>query len=234
MNEYEDQYQITTQINPGILSHKLNKDHMDLLWSYIKDSTKRGGWVLDENNKVIERDNFQEWSLEDTSNRFCSEVLDPAINKYIEYWGYPTACLGTHFPIPKFSRFWVRLSGRGEYQALHEHQSIWTFIVWMNIPFEPEDEHSEKENDAHPEGANVTIIYTDAVGRIRKHPYELGKKDEGTILIFPSSLNHIVYPHHTTDEYRISIAGDICVDSLNCLDPVMMEKKNDHLYPKTL
>ena len=37
----------------------------------------------------------------------------------------------------------------------------------------------------------------------------------------------------TTDEYRISIAGDICVDSLNCLDPVMMDKKNDYLYPKT-
>ena len=43
MTEYQDHYQITTQINPGILSHKLNKDHMDLLWSYIKDSTKRGG-----------------------------------------------------------------------------------------------------------------------------------------------------------------------------------------------
>ena len=68
MTEYQDHYQITTQINPGILSHKLNKDHMDLLWSYIKDSTKRGGWVLDENNKVIERDDFQEWTLEDTTN----------------------------------------------------------------------------------------------------------------------------------------------------------------------
>ena len=135
MNEYEDQYQITTQINPGVLSHKLNKDHMDLLWSYIKDSTKRGGWVLDDNNKVIERDNFQEWTLEDTSNRFCSEVLDPAINKYIQYWGYPTASLGTHYPIPKFSRFWVRLSGRGEYQALHEHQSL--SLIHISEPTRP-------------------------------------------------------------------------------------------------
>jgi uncharacterized protein YgiM (DUF1202 family) len=129
---YESDYQVTNWINPGVFSWKLNEEHMNLLWSYVRESSNRGGWVLDDNNKVVKRDNFQEWSLHDTTGRFQSEVLGPAINRYIEYWGYPTAVLGTHYPIPKFSRFWVRLSTRGEYQALHEHPSIWSFVIWMS------------------------------------------------------------------------------------------------------
>ena len=228
---YESDYQVTNWINPGVFSWKLNEEHMNLLWSYVRESSNRGGWVLDDNNKVVKRDNFQEWSLHDTTGRFQSEVLGPAISKYIEYWGYPTAVLGTHYPIPKFSRFWVRLSTRGEYRALHEHPSIWSFVIWMNLPFDNESERSKDLNDAYPEAANFTIIYTDSVGRIKKQPYYLTKEDEGTIILFPSALNHIVYPHHSTDEYRISIAGDISVDSQNCLEPVMPTKQNDEIYP---
>ena len=67
---YENDYQVTTWINPGIFIWKLNKEHMDLLWSYVRDSSERGGWVLDDNNKVVERDNFQEWSLQDKTGKF--------------------------------------------------------------------------------------------------------------------------------------------------------------------
>ena len=63
---------------------------------------------------------------------------------------------------------------------------------------------------------------------LKATPY-LTKEDEGTIILFPSALNHIVYPHHSTDEYRISIAGDISVDSQNCLEPVMPTKQNDEI-----
>ena len=97
---YENDYQVTTWINPGIFIWKLNKEHKDLLWSYVRDSSERGGWVLDDNNKVVERDNFQEWSLQDKTGKFESEVLSPAVNKYLDYWGYPTPILRTHYPIP--------------------------------------------------------------------------------------------------------------------------------------
>ena len=41
---------------------------------------------------------------------------------------------------------------------------------------------------------------------------------EGKIVFFPSDINHIVYPHFTTTEYRISIAGDIVLNSLELID----------------
>ena len=51
----------------------------------------------------------------------------------------------------------------------------------------------------------------------------LGKGAEGKMLFFPSDLNHIVYPHFTTTEYRISLAGDVALSSLaagQVLNPV--------------
>ena len=41
----------------------------------------------------------------------------------------------------------------------------------------------------------------------------LGKGAEGRMILFPSDMNHLVYPHYTTKDYRISLAGDIVLNS---------------------
>jgi hypothetical protein len=38
---------------------------------------------------------------------------------------------------------------------------------------------------------------------------DLSKKNEGDIIMFHSSLYHVVYPFFSTSEERISIAGNI-------------------------
>ena len=37
----------------------------------------------------------------------------------------------------------------------------------------------------------------------------IDKAWEGTMILFPSSLNHNVYPFYTSDDYRISISGNL-------------------------
>ena len=39
----------------------------------------------------------------------------------------------------------------------------------------------------------------------------LTKEDEGTIIFFPSQLIHQVYPFFTSEEERVSIAGNVQV-----------------------
>ena len=43
--------------------------------------------------------------------------------------------------------------------------------------------------------------------------YELSPKDEGRLLFFPGKLKHCVYPFYDCDEERISVSGNILVDS---------------------
>lgn len=228
MIEYE--YEYTPHINPGVLKFKLYPFHMDLLWSYIKKSTVNDGWVIDKDYNVVERGPYQEWSLYDTTKRFENEIIIPAVNSYVNRWGFPIDLNTTHFPLPKFTNFWVRISKAGEYQPIHTHTSIWTFIIWMKIPFEFENEQTEELNEIYPESGNVTICYLNSIGTLEKEVYRLGKKDEGTIILFPGKLNHIVNPYHTSDKYRISIAGNICVDSENHEHQIFKYRFNDVKY----
>ena len=46
-------------------------------------------------------------------------------------------------------------------------------------------------------------------GEIITHRLNIDKTWEGKIVMFPSYLMHTVYPFFTSDEYRISIAGNI-------------------------
>lgn len=224
------EYKFTPHINPGILEFQLYKYHMDMLWSYIRKSTVNDGWKLDKNNNVVERGPYQQWAIYDTTGLFENEVLIPAVNAYIERWTYPMTCKTTHYPIPRLNRFWTRISKSGEYQPMHFHQSIWSFIIWMKIPFEYQDEQTEELTELYPESGNMTICYLDSVGRIQKEPYRLGKKYEGTMILFPGDFNHIVYPYHTSDEYRISIAGDISIDSTRSLGLIPTNTFNDLKY----
>ena len=42
---------------------------------------------------------------------------------------------------------------------------------------------------------------------------KLNKKDEGRIVFFPAPMEHIVYPFYTSDEFRISISGNILLNT---------------------
>ena len=51
------------------------------------------------------------------------------------------------------------------------------------------------------------------LGSIRPYTYEMSPKVEGTMLFFPSSLKHQVYPFYNCDEDRISISGNVALDT---------------------
>lgn len=213
------EYSYTDHINPGVLSFKLTKEDMDMIWGYIKRSAYKG-WTFDEDNNVITSAKHQQWSLYDTTRKFEHEILIPAVNSYVEKWGYPINIKNTHWPIPEFNRFWCRFSNSSEYQSLHDHQAIWSFVIWMNIPTSWEDEQEGKLGESHPGASNFCFCYTDSVGRIRQQTYKLDRSGEGTMLLFPSDFLHQVYPHFTSEEFRVSVAGDVAISSMMHLEQI--------------
>ena len=51
--------------------------------------------------------------------------------------------------------------------------------------------------------------YTNILGENSFSHYQLGKGYEGTMLFFPSILNHEVFPFYNCEEDRISVSGNI-------------------------
>jgi hypothetical protein len=51
----------------------------------------------------------------------------------------------------------------------------------------------------------------DSRGAVGQHIIEADRSYENKMIIFPSSLQHCVYPFFTSDDYRISLSGNIVI-----------------------
>ena len=143
----------------------------------------------------------------------------PCTEKYFETYGCPFKLKTTHSHELAFSRFWCRASLDGDYQSIHDHQGIFTFVVWLTVPFEGKDER-QIQAGFRPEASDFVLVYPDTCGQLQKRNFVLGKGAEGKMLFFPSDINHIVYPHYTTQEYRIALAGDVALNSMALGSPI--------------
>jgi hypothetical protein len=106
---------------------------------------------------------------------------------------------------------WVNFQKKYEYNPLHNHNGMFSFVIWIKIPYNLE---KEKENDIAKNSiydgsiGNFSFIYkTETSIQMEFIPME--KKMEGYCTIFPAHLHHMVYPFYTSDEERVSISGNI-------------------------
>ena len=107
---------------------------------------------------------------------------------------------------------WVNMQKKLEVNPLHNHDGTLSFVAWLYVPFKLEDERNMEncKNSRTVELASTfQFVYTTVLGKIVNSPMFVESGWEGRIVMFPSKLLHIVYPFQTSDDYRISIAGNL-------------------------
>ena len=107
---------------------------------------------------------------------------------------------------------WVNMQKKLEVNPLHNHDGTLSFVAWLYVPFKLEDERNMEncKNSRTVELASTfQFVYTTVFGKIVNSPMFVESGWEGRIVMFPSQLLHIVYPFQTSDDYRISIAGNL-------------------------
>ena len=109
------------------------------------------------------------------------------------------------------SSVWVNFQKKYEYNPIHTHSSLMSFVIWVRIPYDLEKERAEfpDQNPASFHAANFFFGYTDALGAIREHTLDLTKDWEWKIAMFPAKMSHGVYPFFTSDETRVSVSGNL-------------------------
>jgi hypothetical protein len=108
---------------------------------------------------------------------------------------------------------WVNFQEKYEYNPIHNHGGVFSFVIWHQIPFYFEDEQkygAGKKPLGHNTNGQFQFIHYNGT-KIINTPLSTDKHMEGYIAIFPSSLNHIVYPFYTSDEYRITMSGNVTI-----------------------
>jgi hypothetical protein len=110
-------------------------------------------------------------------------------------------------------RPWVNFQRKHEFNPLHNHSGNFSFVLWVKIPYTVEEE--KKYTNYVLEDRNVagsfSFQYIDILGGLTPWNIPTDKSFEGTMILFPALLNHTVYPFFSSDEYRISISGNMAV-----------------------
>ena len=113
----------------------------------------------------------------------------------------------------ELSSFWANYQKKHEFNPIHNHTGLFSFVIWLKIPYEHEEQcklpflKDMPEESKNP--GEFQFFALDAFGKIKNYGYRLGKEDEGRMLFFPSDLRHCVYPFYETDENRVSISGNL-------------------------
>ena len=209
MRKSRKEIKVITPSNVGWLEYKLNPQEMDYLWRCIETNKKRSF----KNN--LAGNISSSYSLMDRGDWFFTNVCTPLINAYSERFynlGDSIPIMGVH---PYYmSTWWVNYQKQNEFNPIHNHQGVYSFVIWMKIPYDSKKQNLKDiaRGSNNPQIGNFQFVYADILGRSESHEYRLSPEYEGTMLFFPAELDHMVYPFYDCDEDRISISGNIMVD----------------------
>jgi len=216
MNIFKKEQEYLKVIRPpvlGWLEKKLSDKEMEYLWRCIDN--KKGSF-----KKKLAGNIHESTILIDRGEWFFNNTLTPLCMTYDKEFGN----LGKTIPVNQthpyyLNSFWVNHQKEGEFNPIHDHIGVYSFVIWMKIP----TKHSEQNKNPISLNANTHAIsafqfqFSDILGQICPYLYEMNPEMEGTMLFFPSKLKHQVYPFYNCDEDRISISGNIKLNTAKFL-----------------
>ncbi len=194
--------------NFGWLEYKLNSKEMDYVWRCIENKKQ-------DHKKELAGNISSSYTLMDRGDWFFTNVCSPLLYEYAERF----TNLGSDAPImtehPYFmSKWWVNFQKQTEFNPIHKHGGVYSFVIWMKIPYNSKKQNQKDiaRNSNSPLIGEFEFLYSDTMGRSRTLQYRLSSEYEGTMLFFPAHLDHQVYPFYDCDEDRISVSGNILID----------------------
>ncbi len=172
------------------IEDRLDESMMTYLWSQINLANK------DYKNNLVGHISSS-LELPDEEQKLSNYTLEVA--KELDYLYTPDLKMGTS---------WVNFQKKYEFNPVHMHDGKMSYVIWMKIPYSYEEEAKRAPaiNTSHSVAGCFEFIYTDMLGQIAKMTYTA---QEGTLVVFPAALFHVVYPFYTSNEERISISGNI-------------------------
>jgi len=160
--------------------------------------------------------NIEKSFVIEKNKEYLQNLILPSCFKYDETFNHfkDISILTKSVPLVLHNA-WVNFQKKGEFNPAHNHTGVMSFVIWIQIPYNIEDEM----NVAFAKKANgqkcgtFSFLFTNVLGQLDTITIYADKKFENRGLIFPSEMYHAVYPFFTSDDYRISISGNFRLDN---------------------
>jgi hypothetical protein len=159
----------------------------------------------------------QSYEIPSTPNiKYLVETLSGEYDKVFNYGNVSDEIGSQHWFKPdvqvkyvyELKTLWVNFAKKHDFNPLHNHASAFSFVIWVSIPYDLDKELSRYTAN-NPGASLFKFTYTNSLGKICDHFLYIDKTWEWKMAFFPASLKHSVHPFYTSDDYRISIAGNV-------------------------
>ena len=190
--------------NFGFLSHKFNEDQLipikeeidEIQSNFDSESNVKANNYLAGNLK-------REFQIKNQG--YVEDLVKPYIKEYRNVHNESNKNVDY-----KIDNVWVNFQQKHEFNPVHAHNGDYSFVIWIKVPFYIQDEiemSSGKYSNSNFPG-HFQFIYSTTSGLLSTHAIPVDKSMENTLIIFPASMFHTVYPFSTSDDYRISVSGN--------------------------
>jgi hypothetical protein len=153
----------------------------------------------------------EEYHLELCRDHVANLVI-PTIQNYVEHFGYPAYSenILTEDCSYALDRLWVNFQKKHEFNPPHTHSGIFSFVMWIVNPYDRKElEFFDGMTRKDRLNGHFMFNYIDQFKFIEQKHIFTDRSMEGKGVLFPSMLQHSVNPFYTSDDYRISVSGNI-------------------------
>ena len=197
--------------NIPILHTRLREEQMKYLWERIEKAGEDVRHTLAGNIS-------SSLALDDKDNLFYN-LIEPICLSY--YTHVFEKCFGSRaFSINisdreitgiKLQSLWVNYQKENEFNPVHDHSGVFSFVIWMKIPTECDDQHNLPicKDSNSPNASDFNFSYMDILGGLKHLSIPMGSQMEGVMVLFPAALQHYVYPFYECKDTRLSVSGNL-------------------------
>ena len=141
---------------------------------------------------------------------FLMRLIIEHQKKYPDFFKQAHSTLNyKHCEIELFN-LWVNFQKKYEFNPMHVHDGLYSFVIWHKIPYKINEEKARlKMKEIDKRAGMFAFLFTGLDGKIHSEALPVDNSWEGKCALFPAKLNHLVYPFYTSDDYRISISGNL-------------------------
>lgn len=191
----------------GVVHHELSD--IDFLLNEVSIIQNDFNAAKDASYKLVGHIKKQ-YELSDNCVKQLESSLMPLVERYSREKNFLTnkynvSLDDTHFCLPDA---WVNFQEKYEYNPVHNHGGIFSFVIWLKVPY-----NREEEDETGTCNGKFELFYQDTMGGLSAVTLPIDKSFENTMLLFPAQMHHCVYPFYTSDDYRVSIAGNFFLKS---------------------
>lgn len=195
--------------NVGVITTVLSEEDLAPLKKEILEIQNNFSQSKKINHQLV--GNIRKEFVLTKSKDHINKLLEPYVWEFDNSFGYlSSVAVLTSNCLLAIDSMWVNFQEKHEFNPPHSHSGIFSFVIWIDIPYDIEDEISQSpgSESRNPLAGHFSFHYTNSLGKICHQHIKADRAMKNHFFLFPAELNHSVAPFYTSDKYRISVSGN--------------------------